>query len=114
MKQETNQEAWEVETLQTSIAKADQPVLLEFYASWCVSCHELEEALEAPGMNTLLSRYEVIRIDLSAMNQSHLDLLRHYGLYGPPALVIHENNHQKGPLVGLPDRKTLHAFLEKP
>ena len=114
MKQETNQEAWEVKSLQTSIAKADQPVLLEFYASWCVSCHELEKALEAPGMNALLSRYEVIRIDLSAMNQSHLDLLRHYGLYGPPALVIHEGNHQKGPLVGLPDRKTLHAFLEKP
>jgi thiol:disulfide interchange protein DsbD len=109
---QSHQAFTDLEKLQTTIANTKKPVLLKFYADWCVSCRELDEALQTPKVSALLARYQIIRIDLSNTGQKELQLLRHYGLYGPPALVIHHGEQTKGPLVGLPDTKTLYNFLE--
>jgi len=109
---QSHQAFTDLERLQATIANAKKPVLLKFYADWCVSCRELDKELQTSKVSALLARYQIIHIDLSNTGQKELQLLRHYGLYGPPALIIHHGEQTKGPLVGLPDTKTLYAFLK--
>jgi thiol:disulfide interchange protein DsbD len=71
-------------------AKNEQkPALITFYADWCVSCKELElRTLADQRVKERLTRYERIEVDLSILGEDQKDLLRNYGLFGPPAIII--------------------------
>jgi thiol:disulfide interchange protein DsbD len=55
--------------LEAAIARAEQagkPILIDFGASWCVPCHELEaKTFAAPEVEAELAKYELIKIDVS-------------------------------------------------
>ncbi|NJM31879.1 MAG: thioredoxin fold domain-containing protein, partial [Limnobacter sp.] len=71
------------------IAASGQPVLLDFYADWCVSCHEFELfTLTDPGVNSLLSGVRLLRVDVTANTEADRALMKQYSLFGPPALLF--------------------------
>lgn len=66
---------------------AGQPLLLDWYADWCISCKVLErEVFAAPEVAALLGNYRLIRFDITASNPSQRTLLDRYRLFGPPAI----------------------------
>ena len=68
---------------------AGQPLLLDWYADWCISCKVIEhEVLNNPRVVDLLKGYRLVRFDITASNAEQRALLDHYSLFGPPALMF--------------------------
>ena len=70
---------------------AQRPVILEYYADWCVSCKELERNIfNNAVVQQALREGEVVllRADITADNAEDRALLKAYGLYGPPAVLF--------------------------
>jgi thiol:disulfide interchange protein DsbD len=80
-----------------------QTVLLDFYADWCVSCHEMEaETLSNPQVIAAIKPLRRLQFDVTQGTQAQQDFLRDYGLFGPPALIlIAPNGQERWRLIGL-------------
>jgi thiol:disulfide interchange protein DsbD len=75
--------------LDARLQTADRPVLLEFYADWCVSCKEMKrDTYSDPTVSAQMTRLLLLRVDVTAYNDSHKALLGRFGLVGPPGIVF--------------------------
>ena len=72
---------------------AGQPVLLDWYADWCISCKVIErEVLTAPQVQAQLAGFKLLRFDITESNAEQRSLLDRYQLFGPPALLFFAAN----------------------
>ncbi|WP_372821972.1 protein-disulfide reductase DsbD [Pseudomonas parafulva] len=93
-------DAWQTLTtpaaLDAALAQAKaagQPVLLDWYADWCISCKVIEhEVLNAPQVQAQLNGFKLLRFDLTESNAEQRALLDRYTLFGPPALLFFAAN----------------------
>jgi len=70
-------------------AAQGQPVMLEFYADWCVSCKEMERyTFSKPQVQTALRDFVLLKADVTANTAEHQALLKQFSLYGPPATLF--------------------------
>ncbi|MNO98979.1 Thiol:disulfide interchange protein DsbD precursor [compost metagenome] len=68
---------------------AGKPVLLDWYADWCISCKVIErQVLPAEEVQSRLAGYRLLRFDMTASTQEQRSLLDRYNLFGPPALLF--------------------------
>ncbi|WP_267887727.1 protein-disulfide reductase DsbD [Pseudomonas syringae] len=75
---------------------AGKPLLLDWYADWCISCKVIEhEALPDPGVVARLAGYSLIRFDMTDSNAEQRALLDRYKLFGPPALLFFAKNGEE-------------------
>nr|WP_171962332.1 protein-disulfide reductase DsbD [Bordetella trematum] len=70
-------------------AAAGQWTLIDFYADWCVSCKVIEATVFGdPRVAERLSRMQVLRPDVTLNDRQDRDLLKHWGVMGPPTLIL--------------------------
>ncbi|MBM7061334.1 protein-disulfide reductase DsbD [Pseudomonas sp. UL073] len=68
---------------------AGQPVLLDWYADWCISCKVIErEVFGAAAIEPRLQAYRLLRFDITASTAEQRSLLDRYKLFGPPAILF--------------------------
>ena len=90
------------EELQSILQKAQENkklVLLDFYADWCISCKEMEAiTFTNPEVAKEMSRFVLVQVDVTVNNSSTQALLKQYGLFGPPAILLFNGlgDEQKG------------------
>ena len=73
----------------TDARSSGTPLLLDWYADWCISCKVIErEVLDDPVVIERLKGYRLIRFDITASNAEQRALLDRYQLFGPPALMF--------------------------
>ena len=66
-----------------------KPLLLDWYADWCISCKVIErEVLSAPEVGRQLGDYQLVRFDITESNPAQRALLDRYQLFGPPAILL--------------------------
>jgi len=69
--------------------KEGKPVMLDFYADWCVSCKEMERYTFADGrVQEKLAAWTLLQADVTANNAADKALLARFGLYGPPGIIF--------------------------
>ena len=67
-----------------------QPVLVDFYADWCVTCHELEAfTFSDPDVQARMRRFALLKADVTANDKDDKELLESLGLFGPPAILFY-------------------------
>ena len=94
--QEQNTSTWQTVSTPAELDRAladarssRTPLLLDWYADWCISCKVIErEVLDDPVVIERLKGYRLIRFDITASNAEQRALLDRYQLFGPPALMF--------------------------
>jgi thiol:disulfide interchange protein DsbD len=78
-----------VAELDQRLAAAGKPVMLDFYADWCVSCKEMEKlTLSDPRVRAELDRMLLLQADVTAANEADRALLKRFSLFGPPGIIF--------------------------
>lgn len=79
----------ELAAAQAEAKAAGKPLLLDWYADWCISCKVIErEVLTAPEVASQLGAYHLVRFDMTASTPEQRALLDRYKLFGPPAILF--------------------------
>jgi thiol:disulfide interchange protein DsbD len=78
-----------VAELDAAVAAAGRPVMLDFYADWCVSCKEMEHfTFRDEGVRQRLDSMLLLQADVTANNDRDKALLARFGLFGPPGILF--------------------------
>jgi thiol:disulfide interchange protein DsbD len=69
---------------------AGKPVMLDFYADWCVSCKEMERyTFPDPAVIAALDAFVVLQADVTANDAEDKALMQErFGIPGPPAMLF--------------------------
>lgn len=103
--------------LDALLAQSRQPVMLDFYADWCVSCREMERfTFTDPGVAQRMSGMLLVQADVTANNADDRALLKRFRLFGPPGIMFFEPGGKELPdarVVGFQDAKRFTESLDK-
>jgi len=85
-----------VAELDARLASVSAPVMLDFYADWCVSCKEMErftfsDARVREKMRTMV----LLQVDVTANNEDDKALLKRFKLFGPPGIIFFDHKGQE-------------------
>lgn len=81
------------EAARTQAQANNQPLMLDFYADWCVSCKEMEAwTFTDPQVQEALKDTVLIQADVTANDAVDQELLKHFGIFGPPTIVFYGRN----------------------
>jgi thiol:disulfide interchange protein DsbD len=70
-------------------AAAGKPVMLDFYADWCVSCKEMERyTFSDEAVRAKLAGMAALQADVTQNLDDHKVLLKRFNLFGPPGIVF--------------------------
>lgn len=77
-------------SIQQMIADArGKPVMLDFYADWCASCKVMEATIfKDVQLQAALSRFKVIKIDVTANNNANKEILNYFQVVAPPTFLF--------------------------
>ncbi len=82
--------------LDAAIASAGRPVMLDFYADWCVSCKEMDRYTFADeAVQRRLASALLLRADVTANDAQDRELLRRFRLFGPPGTIFFDARGQE-------------------
>jgi thiol:disulfide interchange protein DsbD len=66
-----------------------KPVMLDFYADWCVACIEMErDTFTDAGVKQRLAKAVLLQADVTANNADDRALLQRFSLFGPPGILF--------------------------
>jgi thiol:disulfide interchange protein DsbD len=81
-----------VAELNTALRTAGRPVMLDFYADWCVSCKEMERfTFTDPAVQKKMSGALLLKADVTANNAQDRELLKRFQLFGPPGTIFFDS-----------------------
>jgi len=94
-----------IKTLDQALATArlnNKPVMLDFYADWCVSCKEMEKlTFSNARVKPKLDSMVLLQADVTANTDDDKALLKRFGLFGPPGMIFFNvKGKESGRIIG--------------
>ena len=75
--------------LEAKLVAPGRPVMLDFYADWCVSCKEMEHfTFSDERVKKQLDGMLLLQVDVTANTAEHKALLKRFSLFGPPGIIF--------------------------
>lgn len=102
-----------IEELNQAIKESDKPIMLDFWASWCVSCKELEEiTFKDEEVIKKLQGFILLKADVSENSDDDITLQKMFGVVGPPALIFWDKDKNEVKASRIVGYKNPKEFLE--
>ncbi len=85
-----------VTELDAALRTSARPVVLDFYADWCVSCKEMERfTFTDPAVRAKLAGALLLKADVTANSADDRALLKRFNLFGPPGTLFFDAKGQE-------------------
>ncbi|NNN45752.1 MULTISPECIES: protein-disulfide reductase DsbD [unclassified Vibrio] len=103
---------------QLALAKtAGKPVMLDFYADWCVACKEFEKyTFHRPSVESKLQPFILLQADVTKNQPQDIELLKYLEVLGLPTIVFWDVQGQRLPqarISGFMPEEPFLAHLDK-
>ncbi len=95
------------EEFDQEVLLAPEPVLVDFYATWCGPCRALAPTLDELA-GDLAGRARVVKLDVDEAPE----LARRYAISSIPCLVVFKGGREVGRLVGAVPKRRIAGALE--
>lgn len=106
-----------ISELELAIKNSNKPVLLDFWASWCVACKEFEEiTFKDEEIIQKLQGFTLLKADVTQNNDEDKALQKMFGVVGPPALIFWDKEKKEvnsSKIVGYKNPKEFLEILNK-
>jgi thioredoxin 1 len=92
---------------QTMVLEADAPVLVDFWAEWCVPCHMVSPVVEEIGVE----KAEALRVAKLNIDDNP-EVTRKYGVMSIPSLILFVGGEEVARVVGARGKDALLKELD--
>lgn len=96
------------ENFESTVLKADKPVLVDFYAEWCGPCKALSPVLEQLATDYGDS-VEVVKVDINASPETAAS----YRVRGVPTMALFHNGQVVDTIVGAQPKTAIAALIDR-
>ena len=84
--------------LDRALQSSNKPVMLDFFADWCVACKEMDRfTFHDPKVIEQLKSLTLLQVDVTANTEDDRALMKRFGLFGPPGIIFFEKNGKEIP-----------------
>lgn len=98
--------------LETKLAAAGKPAMLDFYADWCVSCKEMEAFTFADArVKAKMEQLLLLQADVTANSTEDKALLARFRLFGPPGIIFFDRQGKEIPGLRVIGYQSADVFL---
>lgn len=95
------------ENFQTEVLNSDKPVLVDFWASWCVPCQMIAPVIEE--LSEELADVKVCKVNVD----EEMDLAGQFQIMSIPALLVFKDGKAVNSTVGVQTKQELLRMLGK-
>ncbi len=92
---------------QTDVLQATTPVLVDFWAEWCMPCRQLSPIIDELA-NDMEGKLKVIKVNID----KNPDTPAKFGVRGIPTLIIFKNGQASATKVGSMPKSSLYEWVE--
>ena len=79
-----------------SASTQNKPLMLDFYADWCISCKEMEhKVFTDPRIIKALEGTILVQADVTKNDDQDIALMKKFGLFGPPGILFFDPKKQE-------------------
>lgn len=95
---------------ESEVLKSAVPVLVDFWAPWCMPCRMMAPILDALAI-TLDGKIKIVKVDTE--NSDNQELASQYQIQSIPNMKLFKNGQVVAEFIGMRDQESLRQDLEK-
>ena len=103
--------------LDQALLTAKKPVMLDFYADWCVACKEMDRfTFHDPKVIEQLGNLTLLQVNVTANSEDDRALMKRFGLFGPPGMIFFDAKGKEIPesrIVGVLEARAFFDHVSK-